>query len=260
MTPDQVLAIMLTLTPSPGVSSYSLVPVANDAPAPCADAYTPQCRKPWYDARHKSHVRVETRAEGLKRYATIAKAISAHAKGSDEVARVVITITRFESGWRRDIHSGIGKYAIGDKNDAGEGQSWCMGQHMLGPDKWVKVRRWVEFRDMAKKHGRGIRPKDLIGVGPRATGLCVEATAGRVRWAMKRCGGEKTSPNCPFAIYGGLNPSTGHKGIHARGKVLRKLWGMVPAPLASDARAALRHRDIKPGGATRAAIFSLSKP
>jgi len=107
MTPETILAAMTALIP-PGISPYSAVP---EKPGiTCDTAYTKGCRK-------------ETEAEGLERYQVIAQAIAEVSGGSIAIAAQILSAVLFESGARRDVHSGQGKFARGDNKC-----SWGLGQ------------------------------------------------------------------------------------------------------------------------------------
>lgn len=127
-----LLAMMITIAP-PGGSAHSVVPEPSCGSAPGAPAcdLTPAPRwSPFYNA----FVRRETREEALHRYLLIAKAIEKTAiamttpgkreDGSEEpprwpwaaseLAQALLTIANHESGFRRDVHSGVGPNALGD--------------------------------------------------------------------------------------------------------------------------------------------------
>src|SRR5262249_39879392 len=60
--------------------------------------------------------------------------------GRERMAALLLSVSYFESGWRRDVHLGIGKLARGDS-----GRSWCLMQIHIrkGPpqDGWDGPRR-----------------------------------------------------------------------------------------------------------------------
>lgn len=157
-TTTAVLAAMLTLLP-PGKSDYSLI---GNPP------------------------RRETYEEGLARYRTIADEI---AELEAPLARYVLAVTYHESAWRRDVHSGLGRWARGD-----DGQSWCLGQLMLG---------------RGSKRGRS-----LVGVDRAATRRCITAVAGALSGVIGRCARGRVTPTCVFAGYGGTLGAS--KAIRAR--------------------------------------------
>jgi hypothetical protein len=207
MNAAQILALMLTVGPQPGMSPYSVVEVAKDAPAPCQREHDPRCRKPWWAPERQAFVRQETEEEALGRYLTIAEAIAAQ-PGSG-LQRDLLTVTLHESSWRRDIHEGIGALAIGDA-----GRSYCLGQMLLG---------------LGAKKGYA-----LVGTSPKRTRRCIGAVAKHLARARKGCGG---SDLCTFGAYGGVKDPAGHPGIVARAATRRRF--AASPKLAPSIRAAL---------------------
>lgn len=207
MVAELILSLMLLIGPAPGVSPYSVVASAPDAPRACAEQ-KPICRKPWYSAYHKGYVRQENETEGLRRYWVIAQAISKAAKSNAHLARLLLTVTLHESGWRRDIHSGKGKFALGDG-----GRSWSLVQARLG------------------RHARaGFR---LVGTGPKATQRAINWGATHLRRCSKR--GNATSA---LSCYGGVSNGAKHPGIQARAKSFRR-FSQKPPPLSAEIKALL---------------------
>jgi hypothetical protein len=82
---------------------------------------------------------VETPDEGRARYAEIAKSIADvvldpaeqpifyGASARQQTAALLLSISYFESGWRRDVDLGLGSQARGDS-----GNSWCLMQISVG--------------------------------------------------------------------------------------------------------------------------------
>lgn len=251
-----VLASMLHIL-KPGLSPYSLVPLKScDAecqktPA-CQTASDLACRRPWWDKHHKSYVRQEGYSEGLLRYATIAKVAAAlsvsmawekvegckpHGKTDDyeckllrrarpwtgnsaELRRVLLTTLFRESGFRRDIHSGIGPMARGDCNVDDKGnriphtcQSHCLAQILIDRRKGTVV--------------EGHMPDDLVGLDPDATGRCLTASIRELSHVRSFCAASRRSraihmPTCIFMSYvGTANPKDGR--VRARLSTYHKL-------------------------------------
>jgi hypothetical protein len=196
MTSLQILAIMLSML-TPGGSTYSQTVVPRGSvtacPAPLT-SFSPLCRAPRYNPLwgQGAWTRAETRGEALVRWHLIAKTIGEVSsnppkgwRGSpDLMARTILSITRNESGWRRDVHSGIGKRARGDG-----GRSVCLGQIM-------KTRRFW-------KSPRGYRHGSLVGLSRAATRRCLETVADYLAHASKRVCGQAMRPACLFSAYGG---------------------------------------------------------
>lgn len=217
MNATVVLALMLALI-APGQSSYSVVPVDAHAPAPCERRHDPLCRKPWYSAHHKGHVRVETYDEGLRRYWLVAQTIAEQTAGDLELSRLVTTVAFHESGFRRDVHSGVGVDAKGDA-----GRSWCLVQQMLGQSGRGKTRT-------------GVPAFKLVGVDVLATERCIGAGVHDLILVRKR--GAK-SARAYFAGYGGLKSDSRHPYINARVATYDKLTAMGEPELSAEVREAL---------------------
>lgn len=178
------------------------------------------------EVRLASFVRAETYEEGLRRYAVIAEAISKTTQnlawrnvnkqckeecsnapnskpcnecrtvrpwtGSDkELATALVTIFNYESGFRKDVHSGVGPLGRGDckwmdvvtkKHAApfakgatpikGTCRSVCLGQINIGPD--------VKF---------GYKADDLVGTDLDSTMRCAEVAGRMLSQARARCSG-----------------------------------------------------------------------
>lgn len=200
-----VLSLLLLIGPPPGASPYSVVPTASTA-KPCA-GHRPVCRRPWFSAWHKSLVRQENRAEALGRYWVISQALAKVSGGDRRLARYLGAVVLAESSLRRDVHSGLGRYAKGDA-----GASWGLVQARLG---------------------RGARAGfKLIGVGPAPTRRALGWGARHLRRCIKRAAG---SPASVFRCYGGVSNGGRKKAIAKRVAYFNRL-GSPPPELAADVR------------------------
>lgn len=135
---------------------------------------------------------LETFEVGARRYATIASAIDLEAGDDAELRALMLGVVYHESGFRRDVHAGD-ESGRGDK-----GASWCLGQHNMG-----------------KTSAAGRR---LVGLDPAATARCIRATADGLRRSRRYCRryvGEQ-GVHCVFAVYGGLDAMSKHRGVLAR--------------------------------------------
>jgi hypothetical protein len=226
--PEIVLALMLILQP-PGRSIYSLVEVPEGSPPACDDATNLLCSAPVFDASRGAWVRPEARDEGIVRYWTIAQEIATVAEATtwqptaecpkrpsvrvvggfgdpknaceraalerpwsgkpEELARYLVVVSFHESGWRRDVHSGIGKFSKGD-----HGKSWCLGQIMLGESGRAKTTR-------------GFQARSIVGVEPEPTRRCLQTAADKLALSRAFCaspyGPGDVGPSCVTAVYGG---------------------------------------------------------
>jgi hypothetical protein len=217
MLAETVLALMLTVGPRPGLSPYSVTPTAETA-KPC-EGFVPLCRRPWLDDWWGGLVRQETYAEGLFRYWTIAQTVATVAGDDDRLTRLLLTVTLHESGWRRDIHAGRGKLAIGD-----EGRSFCIVQARLG---------------RGSKAGY-----QLVGVSPTATKRCL-------RWGarhLRRC--SRGTATQAFSCYGGVSNGAAHPGIAARVESYQR-FTEDPKPLPFEVRELLGLATPTDGGSAK---------
>jgi hypothetical protein len=198
---ELILSAMISLL-APGKSVYSVVPVT-DCEGECRTTKVCQedtilCSAPFnMDGHGKKLLRFENKEEGLERYTTIAGVVAREAEAatqsgsypgtSDELAKYAISVIYGESGFRRDVHSGKGKFARGD-----HGKSFCLGQILLGRDGVTEA---------------GYKGKDLIGIDEERTTRCVGTIVQYLTRARKNCG-KWATPTCVFGGYGGVtNPN-----------------------------------------------------
>lgn len=220
-------------------------------------------------ARPLSYTRPETYEEGLVRYQIIAEAIvdvsgkmthklcldacqgeqevcEEHCSRSapwprsrKELALLMVTVTRAESGWRSDVHSGFGRAARGDcdfVDAAGKpALPWTEGARMVaGSCKSVCV-----GQINTGAHGSNIEPESLVGVDYASTTRCLTMTAKTLTKSYHYC----TSPIMPwpedwagatFSAYG-HGSSCSHKKLLARShtfyKIMRNGRPLQPKPL-----------------------------
>ena len=193
MNAETILAILLALQP-PGRSSYSAVPERDGVV--CDSEYTNGCRR-------------ETAEEGVARYAIIARAIAEVSGGQRDLAARLIAIIHGESGLRRDVHSGVGKHARGDK-----GLSYGLGQRMLG-ESGVTTRGW--------------RGKDLVGVDLTSTRRAVVTIADDLLRSRNHCSRVSitTSFACTVRIYGGVRSGTRDERILSRITSYQRALGLL---------------------------------
>lgn len=148
---------------------------------------------------------------------------------SAELRRILLASMYRESGFRRDIHSGIGPMARGDcKTDAhgtripGSCRSHCLGQVLIDRRKGTPV--------------DGYMPDDLVGLDLPATGRCLKATIREMSHARSFCwAASRARPlsisTCVFMTYVGTSSSTDGR-IRARIKTWRDL-GNAPGVLSA---------------------------
>ena len=227
---ETILTAILSLVPA-GLSPHSVVPLpACGGPALASDA-PEECSAPGvtWSPHRGAFVRLETEAEGRARYATIAKAlelVSLEATTAPdgerplwpwaraELVAGLLTISRHESGFRRDVHEGVGPAALGDCSTGRDGvrrcRSVCLVQVQTGG---LDARRGAWF-------GR-----DLVGLDVAATSRCLRAGAellARSRWSCARGGGAWFAP--AVALYGsGVSCGTRRPWVQRRAETYRRV-------------------------------------
>jgi len=215
-------------------------------------------------ARPLSYTRPETYEEGLVRYQIIAEAIvdvsgkmthkicldacqgeqkaceepcsraAPWPKTRKQLALLMVTVTRAESGWRSDVHSGFGQAARGDCDyvDA-QGKPalpWTPGARMVaGSCKSVCI-----GQINTGAHGVHVKPDALAGIDYASTQRCLTMTAKTLARSYRYC----TSPVMPWpkdwagatlSAYGS-GSSCSHKKLLARSHTFYKIM-KHPRPL-----------------------------
>ncbi len=205
MTPEIILSLILQIGPQPGRTPYSVVEAEPEGQPPCADTGNLMCRKPWRDISGNwgladRWVRYEQPNEAIARWWTIARALSDEGAGRS-LTLATLTVMQHESGFRRDVHAGVGTWSRGDG-----GRSHCLGQIMLG-----------------KNHPEGFA---LTGVDYGATRRCVGRVVRHLRQAMGQASRARTvSGQAVFANYGGGPHLIGHPYIVAREGTMQRYLG-----------------------------------
>ncbi len=258
-----ILASFLTLQP-PGLSPHSVVEVSEDSAPACDASHSPLCAPPRYSPAHQSFVRPESRSEGLERYRQLAEVMAATViamtwrphptcrplravrwapeattdectalqqarpwRGSQrELARYLVAVAYHESGFRRDVQSGVGKWSKGDR-----GKSHCLAQILL--DK--SGRR--------KKTARGYTGKQLTGIDKESTMRClvtmVDYLSHSRNVSTSPYGPTQRGPTAVFMGYGGVTNARDPR-IRARVSTYRKLQALIPLNPPSVASPAAR--------------------
>jgi hypothetical protein len=212
---EAILAAMLALQP-PGASVYSRMVVAEEHGAPCTED-TILCEPPTWSTHHNDWTIAETYDAGLERYRIIAEAVAdvvfdpyrefEWSTPNDAMWRYMIAIMFHESGFRADVHSGIGARARGDcqtKHGVRFCHSWCLGQILLGKRKLAKT---------------GWSGEDIIGTDIDSTRRCVATIADYVDRSYRVCSRQLLHrSSCVFAVYGGMGPASNDRRIISRVK------------------------------------------
>jgi len=233
---NAILAAMLALV-APGQSPFSVVPLPEcggpvlrlaDLPAGPEPA---ACSAPGvtWSSHHGALVRRESEAEARARYTTIARALDAvslEATTAPEGERPIwpwprrelvaglLTIARHESGFRRDVHEGVGPAALGDCSRRRDGSRTCRSVCLVQ----------VQTGGLDGRRG-GWLGRDLVGIDPESTARCLRAGAellARSRWSCARSGGEWFAPT--VALYGsGVSCGTRRAWVQKRAATYRRV-------------------------------------
>lgn len=205
-----LLAMMVTVAP-PGQSAHSVVvePSCGTDPAKPACDLAPAPRwSPYY----KAYVRRETKEEALRRYLLIARVIektatvmSAPVKLDDgtekpapwpwsvsDLALSLVTIANHESGFRRDVHSGVGPSALGDC------AYWDIRGRRISPEhaRAVGAAARTSCRSVClmqintgglERARFGYMGKEMVGLDEASTERCFAAGAQAFAEARARC-------------------------------------------------------------------------
>ena len=124
----------------------------------------------------------EPAAEARARYEVIARAIQDETRGDIRLAKFLLTVGKHESSFSRRVHSG--------KKKGDGGRSWGLFQIMCGHAPISRV--------PATKYAAS----DIVGVDYKSTRRAVDAAAGYLRFAIRKCKGD---PGCVFRRYGGIS-------------------------------------------------------
>jgi hypothetical protein len=209
MLHETILAMMLAVAP-PGQSAHSVVLEPDCGTNPIK----PACDRvpaPKWSPFHQSFVHKETLEEALRRYLVIAKAIEKVAVqmstpikradgteeppswsfGQNDLAQALVTIAQHESGFRRDVHSGVGPAALGDCT------YWDQtGQRVpLDRARGTRVTRTscksvclMQLNTGGLERSRfGFVGKEMIGLDEASTERCFVAGARAFAEAQARC-------------------------------------------------------------------------
>jgi hypothetical protein len=233
-----------------GVRAYRLLDREEDRPFACTQRGNPACSQPLerdqlYNLVRigKAHTRAETYDEGVVRYAMIARVIAEVAEDEKrwsyppgQLWRYLVTIAFHESGFRRDIHAGRGRAALGD----------CRSRR--GPKGPVRIagscRSHGLFQTLFSSPKRtkhfGFGAEQVIGVDRAATKRATVVAASALERFAKGCEVREgvRAPICVFAGYGGVTAPR-HPGIIKRAGTYQRL-GRAPAKLDAYVSGLLR--------------------
>jgi hypothetical protein len=256
---ESLLAAMIGLA-QPGLSPYSVVPVPTCGDNPLKPACT-ETPKPTWSPLYGSFVRQETRDEALKRYLDIAKSIQKVADDStkpttvdgaeqpaiwpwsaEDMARGLATIAFHESGYRRDVQTGVGKSALGDC-----GYWNAKGQKVGAEEARATAAQYicrsvclVQVNTGGLNGTRyGMTGKDLVGLDRAAIEKCFSAGARAFSNARGRCATTKTDDwfKKTIASYGtGKACETDESWVSARVTTYEKLVKAKDSDLAEDVK------------------------
>ena len=262
---ESLLAGIIGLA-QPGLSPYSVVPQAacGDNPLKAACDTTGWPQKPVWSPLYGAFVRQETKEEALKRYLDIARSIEKVADeatkptkvddveqpamwpwAAEDMARALATIAFHESGFRRDVQTGIGKSALGDCG------YWNAKGVKVGAEEARATNAQYLCRSVClvqintgglQGTRYGLTGKELVGLDRASIEKCFSAGARAFANARGRCAATKTDDwfKKTIASYGtGKACETDEAWVSARVATFEKLAKAKDGDLAEDVRKAL---------------------
>lgn len=262
---ESLLAGIIGLA-QPGLSPYSVVPQAacGDNPLKAACDATGWPSKPVWSPLYSAFVRQETRDEALKRYLDIARSIEKVAEdatkpttaddveqpamwpwAAEDMARALATIAFHESGYRRDVQTGIGKSALGDCGYwNGKGQKVGAEEARATNAQYLcRSVCLVQINTGGLTGTRyGLTGKELVGLDRASIEKCFSAGARAFANARGRCAATKTDDwfKKTIASYGtGKACETDEAWVSARVATFEKLGKTKDTDLAEDVKKAL---------------------
>lgn len=192
----------------------------------------------WSPPGRKSYIpeATETEEEATTRYASIAsdaltiafdpseKPIFGGSQGRLRTFSLLISVAHSESGFRKDVDFGLGKYAKGDG-----GRSWCLGQIQLGKASDGKTKTRVLLTEGGGLKyvwdGTGLGGEDLVSDRKN----CFRVSLRIMRLSFNSCSALPISKR--LAVYASGSCDKGHDSSSARvGKAIRWL-SIDPAPV-----------------------------
>ena len=238
-----ILAAMLFLQP-PGRSLYSVVVVDQTAQAPCSNPYDLLCQPPRWSEPHKGYVVAESFEQGVERYALISRVLAQVVQEGkwitpkDRLWKYTLTAVHAESGFRRDVHEGVGEASQGDcsweglpgkrKRVRGSCKSWCLGQVLLGTRGQT-----MTLNSDGKTFTRGWYGKQLVGLDEEHTRRCLSTVVRYMDRAASYCVknlGKGQDVRCVMGAYGGGNLPFADARLLARARTYNKLLAAPRTP------------------------------
>jgi hypothetical protein len=259
---EAILAGMIGLA-QPGLSPYSVVPqpACGDNPVKPACETASLTIKPVWSPLYAAFVRQETRDESLQRYLDIAKSIQKVAEDAtkptsvdgaeqaamwpwavEDMARALATIAFHESGYRRDVQTGIGKSALGDCG------YWNAKGQKVGAEEARATSAQYICRSVCLVQVNtggltgtryGLTGKELVGLDRASIEKCFSAGARAFANARARCAATQTDDwfKKTIASYGtGKACETDESWVGARVATFQKLAKTKDADLAEDVK------------------------
>jgi hypothetical protein len=240
-----------------GTTAYRLLEPSEELPVSCQGKVRVACEPPtkravYYNLRIVRHEwqRPETYDEGVKRYAMIAKAIERVAKEKERqyppelMWKFLTTIAFHESGLRRDVHLGLGNWAIGD----------CAWRRVNDHRGKVRVPGTCRshglfqslFSDPYRSKLFGWRARQITGLNMPSTVRATTVAAKHLDRLWKGCSHNDkfVSVSCVFAAYGGVRSAKDPR-IQGRAGTFVKL-GQAPKELDAYVRELLGLDKNKP--------------
>ena len=186
----------------------------------------------------------ETDQETTDRYESIAndlvsvvydqneKPLFSDATGRAKTIEVMLAIAQYESGFRKDVDFGLGKYSKGDG-----GASWCLMQVLLGKEnKQGKTRQHIYVRPdgwmgYSKDPAIGWGGEDLV----KDRKACFRAALSILRTSFQACGQQEMRDRLSLYASGKCEGNGGQEASRLRmGLAMRWMKNKPPSFIDAD--------------------------
>jgi len=146
------------------------------------------------------------------------------AYGRAKTAMFIAHIFYLETGFRRDLHYGIGRERLSASGYNDNGRSWCLGQIMLGVKK-VNTGNGMWTTDSASTTPEGWTGRELLA----DTNKCVRATLHTLHRSMGACSGLPLQERMAAYATGSCSSETGKRISRTRFSSFYRRWDLSNA-------------------------------
>lgn len=149
------------------------------------------------------------------------KSIFGGPNGRSKTALFIAHKFFMESGFRRDIHTGVGRERLSASGYNDNGRSWCMGQLMLGV-KRVDLGNGKWTTDSADKTQEGWTGRELLEDNDK----CVRATLHALQRSISACSGLPFPDRLAAYATGSCSSETGQRISRSRYNSFVRRWSL----------------------------------